>query len=73
MNSQHFQISAAADGFSGTCARGFVVNNHCDIRQIAGHFAGAGTKIAFGIIMCTPLLPSTSSVMLRSAATLDNI
>lgn len=38
-----------------------------------GYFAGAGTKITFGIIMCTPLLPSTSSVMLRSAATLDSM
>ena len=28
------------------------------------------TKMLFGIIMCTPLLPSTSSVMCRSAATL---
>src|SRR5580658_5060550 len=31
------------------------------------------TKIDFGIIMWTPLLPSTSSVMWRSAATLASM
>jgi hypothetical protein len=31
------------------------------------------TKMDFGIIMCTPLLPSTSSVMCRSAATLASM
>jgi hypothetical protein len=31
------------------------------------------TKIDFGIIMWTPLLPSTSSVMWRSAATLESM
>jgi hypothetical protein len=41
--------------------------------QMASHFDEVGTKIAFGIIMWTPLLPSTSSVMLRSAETLDNM
>src|SRR5260221_11770688 len=30
-------------------------------------------KMAFGIDICTPLLPSTNSVMLRSAAMLDSI
>jgi hypothetical protein len=30
--------------------------------QIACHFDDAGAKITFGIIMWTPLLPSTSSV-----------
>ena len=73
MNSQHFQISAAADGFPGACARTFVLNDHFNIRPTVGHFAGAGTKMVFGIIMCTPLLPSTSSVMLRSAATLHSM
>ena len=33
----------------------------------------ARVKIALGIIACTPLLPSTSCVMSRSAATLDSI
>ena len=41
--------------------------------QIACHFDDAGAKITFGIIMWTPLLPSTSSVMLRSAETLDSM
>jgi hypothetical protein len=31
------------------------------------------TKIAFAIIICTPSLPSTSSVMWRSAATLASM
>src|SRR6266700_4789867 len=41
-----------------------------------GHFAvfaGREPKIAFGIIACTPLFPSTSCVISRSAATLDNM
>lgn len=37
------------------------------------HFAVPETKIALGIIMCTPLLPSTSSVMCKSAATLASM
>src|SRR5437899_3326990 len=33
----------------------------------------APTKMAFGIIACTPLFPSTSCVIARSAATLDSM
>jgi hypothetical protein len=36
------------------------------------HFAGPA-KIDLGMDMWTPLLPSTSSVMLRSAATLESM
>src|SRR5450631_598861 len=37
------------------------------------HFVDAPAKMFFGIIMWTPLLPSTSSVMCRSAATLESM
>ena len=38
-----------------------------------GHLEEPETKMDFGIIMWTPLLPSTSSVMWRSAATLASM
>lgn len=42
-----------------------------DNRSPVHHFVFV--KIDFAIIMCTPLFPSTTCVMCRSAATLANI
>ncbi len=48
---------------------------HMKIDQHSGrvHFAAPGTKMDLGSIMWTPLLPSTSSVIWRSAATLESM
>src|SRR5947209_6987624 len=39
----------------------------------ATYLRGGETKTAFGIIACTPLLPSTSCVICKSAATLESM
>jgi hypothetical protein len=44
----------------------------CSANPMSAHFAGP-TKMDLGSIMWTPLLPSTSSVMWRSAATLESM
>src|SRR5205085_3081779 len=44
-----------------------------DLSSALCQFLEDATKIALGIIMCTPLLPSTNSVMCRSAATLASM
>ncbi len=40
---------------------------------VVGHFADPETKMDLEIIMWTPLFPSTSSVMCKSAATLESM
>jgi len=48
-------------------------DNTCTDQRFHGRLFSAPTKIALGSIMWTPLLPSTSCVMWRSAATLASM